>query len=134
MLTNQSTCYIIGMNGLTDFKEWAAMSGWTILADEHFMVSPYTNKVNATNELLRLRERGTRVVILNCEWQFVTTILEQASNLDMIKDWVWILTDGAIAEVGRNIKQLFSYIGSAVLSSSHLRHACYGEGRIEIDG
>jgi len=91
------------MNGLTDFKEFAALYDWKILADEHFNVSPNSKKVNATKELLRLRERGTRVVILNCESQFVNAVLQQAAALDMIKDWVWILTDGAIAKVGTNM-------------------------------
>ena len=98
-LVNLSFNFVAGMNGLTDFKERAAFSGWTILADEHFRVFPNTNKINATKELLRLREKGTRVVILNCESQYVSSVLQQASKLDMIHDWVWILTDGAIAKV-----------------------------------
>jgi hypothetical protein len=91
-------CFV-GMNGLTDFKEFAAKNGWIILATEHFAVSPSTHKINATKGLLRLRERGTRVVILNCLAAFVPAVLEQAKLLDMIDDWVWILTDGAIAKV-----------------------------------
>ncbi|XP_031550471.1 glutamate receptor 1-like isoform X2 [Actinia tenebrosa] len=87
-----------GMNGLKDFKNVAKSKKWKILATEHFAVSPLTRKVNATKELLRLRDKGTRVVILNCLAEFVPSVLEQASKLDMIHDWVWILTDGAISE------------------------------------
>lgn len=89
----------IGMNGLEDFKNYAKKFKWKILATEHFTVSPLTHKVNATMELRRLRDKGTRVVILNCMAEFVPAVLEQACELDMIHDWVWILTDGAIDDV-----------------------------------
>ena len=84
------------MNGLIDFKEQAQSMKWKILAVEHFAVPPDPSKINATKELMRLREKGTRVVLLNCLSQFVPHVLKQARQLDMMKDWVWILTDGAI--------------------------------------
>ena len=85
------------MNGLIDFKEIAVnQEKWKILASEHFAVPHDPSRINATNELLRLREKGTRVVLLNCLAEFVTPILKQAQQLDMMKGWVWILTDGAI--------------------------------------
>ena len=87
------------MNSLLDFKELAIQENWEILATEHFPVTAGDNEVNATYELLNLREKGARVILLSCEAVYVPQVLEQAEKLDMIKDWVWILTDGAIAKV-----------------------------------
>ncbi|XP_048580684.1 glutamate receptor 1 isoform X2 [Nematostella vectensis] len=89
------------MNGLTDFKEYGVgQFKWVILATEHFAVPTDYTKINATKQLLRLREKGTRVVILNCMSKYVEYIMKQAERLDMLNEWVWILTDGAIAKEG----------------------------------
>ena len=89
------------MNALMDFKELATSKGreWKILAVEHFSVPLRGFNVNATRELLNLREAGARVVLLSCLDLYVPYVMDQAEKLDMINDWVWILTDGAIAEV-----------------------------------
>ena len=87
------------MNSLLAFKELAIQKNWEILATEHFPVTAGDNEVNATDELLNLREKGARVILLSCEAVYVPQVLEQAEKLDMINDWVWILTDGAIAKV-----------------------------------
>ena len=88
-----------GMNSLMDFREIATRKGWKILGTEHFLVPRDLSQVNATQELLNLREKGARVILLNCMEEFVPRVLEQAGKLNLIKDWVWILTDGAIAKV-----------------------------------
>ena len=88
------------MNSLLDFKELATSENWEILATEHFPVTAGDSEVNATNELLNLRVKGARVILLSCLAVHVPQVLKQAEELDMIKDWVWILTDGAIAKVG----------------------------------
>ena len=87
------------MNSLMEFKEFAIAKNWEILATEHFPVPAGGAKVNATTELLNLREKGARVVLLSCLADYVPQVLEQAEKLDMIKEWVWILTDGAISKV-----------------------------------
>ena len=66
---------------------------------EHFTVNPSSSKINATKELLNLRERGARVVLLSCSAIYVPQVLQQAERLDMITEWVWILTDAAISKV-----------------------------------
>ena len=95
------------MNSLLDFQEFATKKKWEILAMEHFPVDVGSAKVNATNELLNLREKGARVVLLSCLDIYVPQVLEQAEKLDMIKEWVWILTDGAISKVSSLINRYF---------------------------
>ena len=87
------------MNALLDFKELAMKEKWEILGIEHFPAFPGSPKVNATKELLNLREKEARVILLSCSAFYVPQVLEQAEQLDMIKEWVWILTDGAISKV-----------------------------------
>ena len=81
------------------FKERATQEQWEILGTEHFTVSLGSSKINATKELLSLREKGARVILLSCSAIYVPQVLQQAERLDMITEWVWILTDEAISEV-----------------------------------
>ena len=87
------------MNALMGFKEHATREKWEILGIEHFPVTPGSSKINATKELLSLREKGARVVLLSCSAIYVPQVLQQAQQLDMITEWVWILTDEAISKV-----------------------------------
>jgi len=87
------------MNALLKFKEFATKEKWEILGIEHFPVTLGNSNINATKELLSLRERGARVILLSCSAIYVPQVLEQAEKLDMIKEWVWILTDEAISKV-----------------------------------
>ena len=87
------------MNSLLDFKQLATGKKWEIISIEHFPVVAGQTKVNATEKLLNLREKGARVILLSCSDVYVPHVLAQAEELDMIKQWVWILTDGAIAKV-----------------------------------
>ena len=91
--------HILDMNALMEFKEFATEEQWEILGMEHFTVNPSSSKINATKELLSLRERGARVVLLSCSAIYVPQVLQQAERLDMITEWVWILTDAAISKV-----------------------------------
>ena len=91
--------HISDMNALMGFKELATEEQWKILGIEHFPVNTSSSKINATKELLNLRERGARVVLLSCSAIYVPQVLQQAEGLDMIKEWVWILTDAAISKV-----------------------------------
>lgn len=91
--------HILDMNALNEFKELATREKWEILGIEHFPVTPGSSKINATKELLSLREKGARVVLLSCSAIYVPQVLQQAQQLDMITEWVWILTDEAISKV-----------------------------------
>ena len=82
-----------------EFKERAIEKKWEILGIEHFPVTPGSAKLNASKELLNLREKGARVILLSCSAIYVPQVLKQAEKLDMIKEWVWILTDTAISKV-----------------------------------
>ena len=87
------------MNALLGFKELATQKQWEILGTEHFPVTLGISNINATKELLSLREKGARVILLSCSAIYVPQVLEQAEQLHMITEWVWILTDEAISKV-----------------------------------
>ena len=88
------------MNALLQFKEQlATKEQWEILGFEHFSVTFGSPKINATKELLSLREKGASVILLSCPAIYVPQVLQQADKLDMITEWVWILTDAAISKV-----------------------------------
>ena len=82
-----------------EFKYATTRETWEILGIEHFPVTLGSSKINATKELRSLREKGARVVLLSCSAIYVPQVLQQAEQLDMIKEWVWILTDEAISKV-----------------------------------
>lgn len=96
-ILTSSTYY--GMNSLLDFKEFVAITdNWEILATEHFLIKDGESGVNATKNLLKLREQGARVILLSCLAKYVPHVLAQAEKLDMMaKGWAWILTDEAIS-------------------------------------
>jgi len=91
--------HILDMNALMEFKERATEKQWEILGIEHFPVTLGSPKINATKELWSLREKGARVILLSCSATFVPQVLQQAEQLDMITEWVWILTDHASSKV-----------------------------------
>ena len=94
VLTSRSD---FGLNGLVMFKDIASHKGWTFLAVESFQEFSNASKVNATKQLLHIRSRGARIVLVNCIASNVRTILKQASDLGMIDGWVWLVTNGAFA-------------------------------------
>ncbi|KAL9979024.1 hypothetical protein ACROYT_G016616 [Oculina patagonica] len=102
---------VYDMNALMDFKELATGKKWEILGIEHFPVTPGSAKVNATKELMNLREKGARVILLSCSAIYVPQVLEQAEQLDMIKEWVWILTDGAISKSDKDLSYKEGLVG-----------------------
>ncbi|KAJ7380892.1 hypothetical protein OS493_004475 [Desmophyllum pertusum] len=108
ILTSNS---VYDMNALMEFKGLAEKKKWEILGLEHFPVTAGSPKVNATKELLNLREKGARVILLSCSADYVPQVLEQAEQLDMVKEWVWILTDAAISKTDTDIPYKEGLIG-----------------------
>ncbi|RMX40220.1 hypothetical protein pdam_00016542 [Pocillopora damicornis] len=104
-----STLY--DMNALSQFIGFATAKKWEILGVEHFTVTAGSYKINATKNLLNLREKGARVILLSCQADYVPQVLEQAEQLDMIREWVWILTDNAISQDNRDISYKEGVIG-----------------------
>lgn len=84
---------------MLDFKERAVGEGWEILSNEHFSVNADNELVNVSKNLQNLREQGARVIVLSCSAVYVPQVLAEAKKLEMFKDSVWILTDGAIEKV-----------------------------------
>lgn len=89
-----------GLNGLVTFKDIAAHKGWHLVASETFQEYTNVSKINATNQLIHIRGRGARIIILNCMSEYVHPILKEARDLGVLKDRVWILTNGAFAHEG----------------------------------
>ena len=48
-------------------------------------------------QLPHIRSRGARIVVLNCMVGSIGTILWQASYLEMVEEWVWLVTNDAFA-------------------------------------
>ncbi|XP_020609257.1 glutamate receptor 3.1-like [Orbicella faveolata] len=102
---------VYDMNALMEFKERATEKQWEILGIEHFPVTLGSPKINATKELWSLREKGARVILLSCSATFVPQVLQQAEQLDMITEWVWILTDHASSKGEEDISYREGLIG-----------------------
>ena len=112
--------FILDMNALMEFKESATTrETWEILGIEHFPVTLGSSKINATKELRSLREKGARVVLLSCSAIYVPQVLQQAEQLDMIKEWVWILTDEAISKVRCLIHSWFILLFRSLAEALH---------------
>ncbi|XP_078365248.1 glutamate receptor 2-like [Oculina patagonica] len=94
VLTSRSD---FGLNGLVVFKDIASHKGWTLVAVESFQEFRNASRVNATTQLLHIRSRGARIVILNCMAGNIRVILRQASDLGMVNGWVWLVTNAAFA-------------------------------------
>ncbi|XP_020613483.1 glutamate receptor ionotropic, kainate 2-like [Orbicella faveolata] len=94
VLTSRSD---FGLNGLVVFKDIASHKGWTLVAVESFQEFRIVSKINAMTQLLHIRSRGARIVVLNCMAGSIRTILRQASDLGMVEGWVWLVTNGAFA-------------------------------------
>ena len=89
-----------GLNGLVTLKDIASHKGWQILAYETFQEEKNISLINATNQLIHIRSRGVRIIILKCMAKYIPTILKQARDLGVLKDRVWILTGGAFGHEG----------------------------------
>lgn len=94
LLTSRSD---YGLNGLVVLRDIASHKGWTLVAVESFQEHKNLSLVNATTQLLHIRSRGARIVVLNCIAGQVSVILRQANNLGMTDGWVWLVTNGAFA-------------------------------------
>ena len=94
VLTSRSN---YGLNGLVAFKDIVSHNRWTLVAVESFQAFSNTSRINATTQLIHIRSRGARIVVLNCIASCVRVIVLQARNLGMLDGWVWIVTSGAFA-------------------------------------
>jgi len=49
--------------------------------------------------LNRVKRSGARVIVLKCDAEQVTRVLEQAWKLGLTENHAWVLTDSAVSEV-----------------------------------
>lgn len=78
-------------------KDIANQKGWKITANEHFDPVSDFSTLNVSPQLEAIRKTRTRIIILNTMARYTRTvvILTQALQMGMLKDWVWIVTDGS---------------------------------------
>ena len=85
----------LGINGLLALKDIANQKGWKISANEHFdPISDYAS-LDVSPQLEAIRKTHTRIVVLNTMARYTVVVLTQAFNIGMLKDWIWIVTDGS---------------------------------------
>ena len=85
----------LGINGLLTLKDIANQKGWKITANEHFdPVSDFSN-LDVSPQLEAIRRTRTRIIVLNTMARYTVVILSKASQIGMLKEWVWIVTDGS---------------------------------------
>lgn len=85
----------LGINGLLALKDIANQKGWKITANEHFDPVSDFSTLNVNSQLENIQKTRTRIVVLNTLARYTVVILTQALQVGMVKDWVWIVTDGS---------------------------------------
>ena len=85
----------LGINGLLALKDIANQKGWKITANEHFNPVSDFSTLNVNSQLETIQNTRTRIVVLNTLARYTVIILTQALRMGMLKDWVWIVTDGS---------------------------------------
>jgi len=73
----------------------ANQRGWKITANEHFDPVSDFSTLNVISQLETIQKTRTRIVVLNTLTRYTAVILTQALQMGMLKDWVWIVTDGS---------------------------------------
>ena len=66
---------------MVSLKDEAYKRGWSVVAHEHFEPVPDHYQINITRQLKRIRQTGTRIVILNCYKKYsrqVRTLLQRS--------------------------------------------------------
>lgn len=76
-------------------KDIANQKGWKITANEHFDPVSDFSTLNVNSQLENIQKTRTRIVVLNTLARYTVVILTQALQMGMVKDWVWIVTDGS---------------------------------------
>jgi len=76
-------------------KDIANQKGWKITANEHFDPVSDFSTLNVNSQLENIQKTRTRIVVLNTLARYTVVILTQALQVGMVKDWVWIVTDGS---------------------------------------
>ena len=88
-----------GINGLLALKDIASHKGWKLTANEHFDPVSNFSALDVSPQLEAIRKTRTRIVVLNTMARYTVVILTQASRMGMLKEWVWIVTDGSTSMV-----------------------------------
>ncbi|XP_002737751.2 glutamate receptor 2-like [Saccoglossus kowalevskii] len=90
-----------GINGLQEFQRIAILKNWVISHVGRFLPTQNASSVDAREQLLTIRSKGVRLVILNCLAIHARYVLRQAGELGMTQSgWAWVVTDGVTALEG----------------------------------
>ncbi|XP_077998513.1 glutamate receptor ionotropic, kainate 2-like [Glandiceps talaboti] len=90
-----------GINGLQELQRIAIQKNWVISHVGRFLPTEKPSNVKAKKELVMIRNKGVRVIILNCLASYARHVIRQAAGLGMTQTgWAWIITDGITALEG----------------------------------
>ena len=64
---------------------------WSVVTTEKFDAIPDATKLDVREQLTHIKEKGVRVVLLSCTAGYVSKIMKQAKELEMIQGWAWIV-------------------------------------------
>nr|XP_002730360.1 PREDICTED: glutamate receptor 1-like [Saccoglossus kowalevskii] len=84
-----------GVNGLVrEFHTMAVERDWSIVSVEQFWPTNNRSELDVTEQLMNIRSKGVRIVLLHCHALYANVVLRQAERLGMTgKGWAWIATD-----------------------------------------
>ena len=57
---------LLGINGMLALKDEAYKRGWLVVTHQHFEPVPDASTLDVNKQLKRIRQTGTRIVVLNC--------------------------------------------------------------------
>lgn len=91
-----SVCFhSLGINGLSALNDIANKRGWKIVANEHFDIVNDASTLDVYHQLGAIQKASSRIVVLNTHARYTVMILKQAARRGMLRDWVWLVTDGS---------------------------------------
>ncbi|XP_070556833.1 glutamate receptor ionotropic, kainate 2-like [Ptychodera flava] len=84
-----------GPDGLIgEFHSIAVRSDWSIVTGEEFYPTAKLSEFNVTRQLLNIRMKGGRIIILHSRAPHTNLVLQQAAAQGMTgSGWAWIVTD-----------------------------------------
>lgn len=95
-------------------KDIVNHKGWKLTANEHFDPVSDFSTLDVSPQLKAIRKTRTRIVVLNTMARYTVVILTQASQMGMLKEWVWIVTDGSTNTVSFALLSRVTFIGVLV--------------------
>ena len=110
LFSEQFSLIFSGINGLLALKDIVNHKGWKLTANEHFDPVSDFSTLDVSPQLEAIRKTRTRIVVLNTIYSRDT----DASQMGMLKEWVWIATDGSTNTVSLALLSRVTFNGVLV--------------------